>query len=150
MSARIEALETKLAALGGADGGATASEEGGSDEEAAPVDSNSPVGLQLEALAGRIDELKESVSAIDSLQKELLDAKAQLATLQSQTAEQGALIESKAAEQAAKLEADLQAARDDILSSADRRINDVVVDLANFSEKMTTETSSLRERGHRS
>nr|WP_319514738.1 hypothetical protein [uncultured Cohaesibacter sp.] len=146
VGARIEALETKLAALGGAGDGATASEEGASDEEAAPVDSNSPVGLQLEALAGRIDELKESVTAIDSLQTELLDAKAQLATLQSQTAEQGALIESKAAEQAAKLEADLQAARDDILSSADRRINDVVVDLTNFSEKMTTETSSLRER----
>ena len=146
VSARIEALETKLASLGAAPDGAMAPENGASDAEAAPVDSNSPVGLQLEALAGRINELKESVATIDSLQTELLDAKAQLATLQSQSAEQGALIESKAAEEAAKLEADLKAARDDIMSSTDRRINDVVVDLANFSKKMTSETSSLSDR----
>ena len=139
---KFETLQSKLDGLGAGD----AVEAPSGDVVETPVDSNSPVGLQLEALTGRIDELKESVAAIDALSNELLEAKAQLATLQAQTAEQGALIESKAAEQAAKLEEELKAAKDDILSSADRRINDVVVELSNFSDTISTEAKSLRER----
>ena len=145
----VAAIDQKLAALEGKIeglGAAPVQEEVASEENAVPVDSNSPVGLQLEALTGRIDELKQSVAAIDGLKTELLDAKAQLATLQAQTAEQGDLIVSKAAEQADVLEEELKTAKDDILSSADRRINDVVVQLANFSDKISSEATALGER----
>ena len=147
LSGRLDALETKAAGLatdGEASGEVAAATAGGEGD--APVTSNSPVGLQLEALAGRIDALKESLADIDSLKTDMLDAKAQLATLASQLAEQGTLIESKAAEQAAQFGENLQAAKDEILSSADRRINDVVVELSNFSDKITAEAKSLTER----
>ncbi|WP_319497068.1 hypothetical protein [uncultured Cohaesibacter sp.] len=148
LSGRLDALEAKAAGLttDGTASGEASTDANGSGESDAPVTSNSPVGLQLEALAGRIDALKESLADIDGLKTDMLDAKAQLAALASQLAEQGSLIETKAAEQAAQFGENLQAAKDDILSSADRRINDVVVELSNFSDKITAEAKSLSER----
>ncbi|WP_319412310.1 hypothetical protein [uncultured Cohaesibacter sp.] len=145
LAGRLDALETSAPATM-ADEAADTQDTPTQEVEAEPVDSNSPVGLQLEALAGRIEELKQGVAGFDALQNELLDLKAQLANLQAEAARQAALIESKASEQAAKLQQDLQSAKDDILSSADRRINDVVVELSNFSDKISTEAASLRER----
>ena len=79
LAGRLDAFETSAPATM-ADGPADTQDTPTQEVEAEPVDSNSPVGLQLEALAGRIEELKQGVAGFDALQNELLDLKAQLAT----------------------------------------------------------------------
>ena len=106
-------------------------------------------GVSQDALAKmqtELDVLTEQLAGLEALNAQFASARVKLSSLETLVAEQGALIESKAAEQMAALNAGLQKAQDDILSSADRRIDNVVTDLRNLSEKVGTEATSLAGR----
>ncbi|PLW76291.1 hypothetical protein [Cohaesibacter celericrescens] len=138
---RITDIESQIMSIG--DKIASLVTTSDTDVSADSVDANSPVALQLEALTSRFEGLKDQFDGLGDLRAQLETTQAKLVALETQASQQVVLIEQKAAEQAAQFEQGLAAAKDSILSSADRRINDVVTDLSNLDEKVRAETSAL-------
>ena len=149
--------ETAPATEGGAEGeaaGTAGAVEGPGVVDLAPI----AAGLQglttdlkglttdFEGMTGDVEGLTQRLTGLEALHAQFVTAKAQIEQLEATAKEQAALIETKAAEQTAQMKETIAAAQDTIMSSADRRINDVVVDLANLSEKLGSDATALTER----
>lgn len=87
--------------------------------------------------------LTQRIAGLEGLHAQFVEAKKQIAELEVVTKAQAARIEEKAAETVAKLENELGAAKEAILSNTDRRINDVVVDLSKFGDKVSAQAQDL-------
>ncbi|WP_319531536.1 hypothetical protein [uncultured Cohaesibacter sp.] len=105
---------------------------------------DTPVNEQVTNAA--LANLAQRIEELEALKGEFDTARAKLEQLAAQALAQTALIETKAEEQSALVKQTIAEARDDILSSADRRINDVVTDLTNFQSKVASETTQITER----
>ena len=116
LEGQIVALGKELAAL--------------QSSEAATVTDGNAARSSLE-----MSDIKALSERFDGLSGELVAVRDKLSQLEKQSAVQSD-----------KLNANLVAAQDAILSSADRRINDVVTDLANFSDKVEADASALAGR----
>ena len=147
VEARIAALEGEIAAA----------QEGLAKFEALAVEAVAP----SEADAGQVsDPAAQDASAgtnakvvapevggrLEALAAQLALAREKIAQLEAQALAQTALIESKAAAQTARLEAEIKTAQEAILSSADRRINDVVTDLSNLGAALGEQASAITDR----
>ncbi|WP_316858330.1 hypothetical protein [uncultured Cohaesibacter sp.] len=152
---RLSELESKVDNLGtelieqptdGPQVEADATQDAGAEEAAGLPLAGTSLALQFEGLTARIDELKGRLDTVETLRTDLIATNAKVAALELGLVEQAKDIETKAAEQTAKLNEALKASKNDILSSSDRRFNDVVVDLTKLDEKVTTEAKALRER----
>ena len=104
------------------------------------------VTTQATTLSESQDGLTQRVAGLEGLHAQFVKAKKQIAELETVTKAQAARIEQKATETIAKLEEDLGAAKEEILSNTDRRINDVVVDLNKLNENVATKTQDLAGR----
>ena len=103
---------------------------------------------QVTALDERMQALTGDAAAsgdgetLGAVLGQISDLSGRLATMQQQL---GSLEEQAIARQQ-KFGEDLAAAKEEVLSSADRRIDNVVTDLSNLSDETTTQTASLGER----
>ncbi len=104
------------------------------------------VTSQATTLSESQDGLTQRVAGLEGLHAQFVEAKKQIAELETVTKAQAARIEEKAAETIAKLDESLGAAKEEILSNTDRRINDLVVDLTKLDENVTGKTQDLAGR----
>lgn len=164
---RIAALEAEIGEVSKTLSLATAplpAEGEATDGEAAPRVDLAPINYALAGLTAKLEELTskleevttqaatltdsqggltQRIAGLEGLHAQFVEAKKQIAELEVVTKAQAARIEEKAAETIAKLEEDLGAAKEAILSNTDRRINDVVVDLSKFGDKVSAQAQDL-------
>lgn len=167
---RIAALEAQIGKVSETLSLATAQTpaEGEAVEgEAAPRVDLAPINYALAGLTAKLEELTskleevtaqaasltdsqggltQRIAGLEGLHAQFVEAKKQISELEVVTKAQAARIEEKAAETIAKLESDIGSAKEAILSNTDRRINDVVVDMSKFGDKVTAEASDLLGR----
>nr|WP_321442794.1 hypothetical protein [uncultured Cohaesibacter sp.] len=167
---RIAALEAEIGKVSETLSLATApvpAEGGATEGEPAPRVDLAPINYALAGLTAKLEELTskleevttqattlsesqdgltQRVAGLEGLHAQFVEAKKQIAELETVTKAQAARIEQKATETIAKVEEDLGSAKEEILSNTDRRINDVVVDLNKLDENVTTKTQDLAGR----
>ncbi|SNY90569.1 hypothetical protein SAMN04515647_0738 [Cohaesibacter sp. ES.047] len=110
----------------------------------ADANPDAPVNEQVTNAA--LANLAQRVEELEALKERVETAQVNLDQLETETEAQRVLIEAKAAEQSNQIDQTIEQARSDILSSADRRINDVVTDLSNFQTEMKSATEQISTR----
>ena len=160
---RIAALEAQIGKVSETLSLATASApaEGEATEgEAAPRVDLAPINYALAGLTSKLEEvtsqaasltdsqggLTQRIAGLEGLHAQFVEAKKQISELEVVTKAQAARIEEKAAETIAKLESEIGSAKEAILSNTDRRLNDVVVDMSKFGDKVTADATDLLGR----
>lgn len=107
------------------------------------------VAALSQSVAGQVvqlDGLTQRLEGLEGLNAQFSETREQLTALEIQAREQAALVEQKAVEQTALLAEKLKEAESSILSSADRRVDNLVTDLSNLSAQLGEQAKALTDR----